>query len=174
MNRFKSLDRSSSLSARVRKVIGTAALLAGLGTSVAACTPTQVATPASSANPTVSAASASAASARAVASQAAAASSSAQAASQAAAVASERAAAAASQQAQALASQQAAAAAQQPAAPPSGGNNYTNVNGNTVPGPVAAPAPPAGATAKCNDGTYSFSQHRQGTCSSHGGVANWL
>ncbi len=32
---------------------------------------------------------------------------------------------------------------------------------------------PAGATAKCNDGTYSFSQHRQGTCSHHGGVAVW-
>jgi Protein of unknown function (DUF3761) len=33
---------------------------------------------------------------------------------------------------------------------------------------------PAGATAKCNDGTYSFSQHRRGTCSHHGGVAVWL
>nr|WP_273944661.1 DUF3761 domain-containing protein [Kutzneria chonburiensis] len=33
---------------------------------------------------------------------------------------------------------------------------------------------PAGATAKCKDGTYSFSQHRSGTCSGHGGVAVWL
>jgi Protein of unknown function (DUF3761) len=33
---------------------------------------------------------------------------------------------------------------------------------------------PAGATAKCADGTYSFSQHRSGTCSHHGGVAEWL
>jgi hypothetical protein len=33
---------------------------------------------------------------------------------------------------------------------------------------------PAGATAKCNDGTYSSSQHRQGTCSGHKGVAQWL
>jgi hypothetical protein len=32
---------------------------------------------------------------------------------------------------------------------------------------------PAGATAKCNDGTYSYSQHRQGTCSHHGGVNVW-
>lgn len=32
---------------------------------------------------------------------------------------------------------------------------------------------PAGATALCRDGTYSFSQHRQGTCSHHGGVAEW-
>jgi hypothetical protein len=33
---------------------------------------------------------------------------------------------------------------------------------------------PAGASAQCRDGTYSFSQHRQGTCSHHGGVGNWL
>jgi hypothetical protein len=33
---------------------------------------------------------------------------------------------------------------------------------------------PAGASAKCRDGTYSFSQHRRGTCSHHGGVASWL
>ena len=35
-------------------------------------------------------------------------------------------------------------------------------------------APPAGATARCRDGTYSFSKHRSGTCSHHGGVATWL
>jgi hypothetical protein len=39
---------------------------------------------------------------------------------------------------------------------------------------VAAPSTPAGATAECRDGTYSFSQHRSGTCSHHGGVARWL
>jgi len=33
---------------------------------------------------------------------------------------------------------------------------------------------PAGASAKCRDGTYSFSQHRRGTCSHHGGVGAWL
>jgi hypothetical protein len=33
---------------------------------------------------------------------------------------------------------------------------------------------PTGATAKCKDGTYSKSAHRSGTCSSHGGVAEWL
>ena len=33
---------------------------------------------------------------------------------------------------------------------------------------------PAGATAKCRDGTYSFSQHRSGTCSHHGGVLSRL
>lgn len=42
-----------------------------------------------------------------------------------------------------------------------------------VPAPIQ-PAPPAGATAKCKDGTYSFSQHHSGTCSHHDGVAEWL
>jgi hypothetical protein len=32
---------------------------------------------------------------------------------------------------------------------------------------------PAGASAQCRDGTYSFSQHRTGTCSHHGGVSSW-
>ncbi len=39
---------------------------------------------------------------------------------------------------------------------------------------TAAPQVPAGATAICVDGTYSFSQHRRGTCSHHGGVRTWL
>ena len=33
---------------------------------------------------------------------------------------------------------------------------------------------PPGATALCNDGTYSYSQHRSGTCSHHGGVKQWI
>lgn len=33
---------------------------------------------------------------------------------------------------------------------------------------------PAGASARCRDGTYSFSRSRRGTCSHHGGVAVWL
>lgn len=32
---------------------------------------------------------------------------------------------------------------------------------------------PNGATAQCNDGTYSHSAHRSGTCSHHGGVKTW-
>ncbi|TWV35885.1 DUF3761 domain-containing protein, partial [Streptomyces misionensis] len=28
-----------------------------------------------------------------------------------------------------------------------------------------------GATARCNDGTYSYAAHHQGACSHHGGVA---
>ena len=30
---------------------------------------------------------------------------------------------------------------------------------------------PAGVTALCNDGTYSYAAHHQGACSHHGGVA---
>ncbi|MGH7649903.1 MAG: DUF3761 domain-containing protein [Gemmatimonadaceae bacterium] len=33
---------------------------------------------------------------------------------------------------------------------------------------------PTGAMAKCKDGLYSHSKHRTGTCSRHGGVAQWL
>jgi hypothetical protein len=33
---------------------------------------------------------------------------------------------------------------------------------------------PTGATAQCNDSTYSTSASRQGACSRHGGVALWL
>ena len=51
---------------------------------------------------------------------------------------------------------------------------YVNSSGNTVCRPYATSSAPAGATAKCRDGTYSFSQHRSGTCSHHGGVASWL
>ena len=41
-------------------------------------------------------------------------------------------------------------------------------------GPVRASKAPVGATARCRDGTYSFSRNRRGTCSWHGGVAVWL
>jgi hypothetical protein len=51
---------------------------------------------------------------------------------------------------------------------------YVNTAGNTVCSPYSAPSAPPGATAQCRDGTYSFSQSRSGTCSSHGGVAQWL
>jgi hypothetical protein len=33
---------------------------------------------------------------------------------------------------------------------------------------------PAGATAQCRDGTYSYSANRRGTCSHHGGVLRWI
>ncbi|HEX3783613.1 MAG TPA: DUF3761 domain-containing protein [Pseudonocardiaceae bacterium] len=55
-----------------------------------------------------------------------------------------------------------------------GADSYVNSDGNCVHDPEQAPSAPAGATAKCKDGTYSFSQHRSGTCSGHHGVAEWL
>jgi len=56
------------------------------------------------------------------------------------------------------------------------GHAYTNSQGNRVQSPMRTPdnQPPAGATAQCRDGTFSFSQSRRGTCSHHGGVAKWL
>lgn len=66
----------------------------------------------------------------------------------------------------------------QQAAPSDGLSNdnyYTNSDGNRVHSPARdSDGVPAGATAVCEDGTYSFSQHHQGTCSHHGGVARWL
>lgn len=50
---------------------------------------------------------------------------------------------------------------------------YTNSQGNTVQSPTHYDSKPAGASAKCKDGTYSFSQSRRGTCSGHGGVSVW-
>src|SRR5436190_22786010 len=32
---------------------------------------------------------------------------------------------------------------------------------------------PKGATAQCEDGTYSHAKTQQGACSSHGGVKTW-
>ena len=51
---------------------------------------------------------------------------------------------------------------------------YVNSAGATVCRPEVSSSAPSGATAKCGDGTYSFSQSRRGTCSRHGGVAVWL
>lgn len=51
---------------------------------------------------------------------------------------------------------------------------YTNSRGHRVQSPTRYTSAPSGATALCNDGTYSFSQSRRGTCSHHGGVAQWL
>lgn len=51
---------------------------------------------------------------------------------------------------------------------------YTNVSGQRVQAPTKYASPPEGASAQCADGTYSFSQHRRGTCSHHGGVSRWL
>lgn len=53
-------------------------------------------------------------------------------------------------------------------------NHYVNVDDDTIQSPTYYPSEPAGATARCGDGTYSFSAHRSGTCSHHDGVASWL
>jgi hypothetical protein len=54
--------------------------------------------------------------------------------------------------------------------------HYVNRRGVTVHSPAhsRSGAVPDGATAQCRDGTYSFSQHRSGTCSHHGGVGQRL
>lgn len=51
---------------------------------------------------------------------------------------------------------------------------YTNSKGERVQSPTHYNATPAGATALCRDGTYSFSKSRRGTCSHHVGVKKWL
>ena len=66
-------------------------------------------------------------------------------------------------------------------APSSSGFQLTEDESTTTAQPISgstAPAPsstiPSNVTAVCRDGTYSFSQHRSGTCSYHGGVAEWV
>ncbi|HYC98460.1 DUF3761 domain-containing protein [Brevundimonas sp.] len=61
-------------------------------------------------------------------------------------------------------------------APTCAAGYYENSRGRCVRRPTRTPddRPPAGASARCRDGTYSFSQSRRGTCSGHGGVAAWL
>ena len=54
--------------------------------------------------------------------------------------------------------------------------HYTNRDGQVIHSPTRSRSGgvPSGASAQCRDGTYSFSTHRRGTCSHHGGVAAWL
>lgn len=58
-------------------------------------------------------------------------------------------------------------------APSCPNGTYVNTYGNTVCSPYSSSSIPAGASAQCVDGSYSFSQSRRGTCSHHGGVAVW-
>ncbi len=51
---------------------------------------------------------------------------------------------------------------------------YINKDGQRVQSPTYSKTVPAGATAQCRDGTYSFSRNHRGTCSHHGGVSRWL
>jgi len=54
-------------------------------------------------------------------------------------------------------------------------STVVSVHDTTQSATVSSPntSKPAGATAKCNDGTYSYSLTRSGTCSRHGGVGIW-
>ncbi|WP_428332610.1 DUF3761 domain-containing protein [Novosphingobium sp.] len=53
------------------------------------------------------------------------------------------------------------------------GSHYTNVDGESVHSPMRDNGRPAGASAQCGDGTWSFSQHARGTCSHHRGAAGY-
>ncbi|MDR3431627.1 MAG: DUF3761 domain-containing protein [Rouxiella aceris] len=54
--------------------------------------------------------------------------------------------------------------------------DYTNSDGQQIhrPAHTKSGRAPEGASAKCRDGSYSFSTHHRGTCSGHHGVAQWL
>jgi hypothetical protein len=56
------------------------------------------------------------------------------------------------------------------------GRGYINSRGQWIPSPTWTRdgLPPQGATARCSDDSFSFSQSSRGTCSWHGGVAEWL
>lgn len=57
---------------------------------------------------------------------------------------------------------------------------YVNSNGQVVPRPCGnwrdGGAAPSGATARCRDGSWSWSQHPNapGTCSHHGGIESYV
>lgn len=65
-------------------------------------------------------------------------------------------------------------AARHAALPSCGRGYYKNVSGHCIHRPIKAKHIPAGATARCRDGSYSFSEHASGTCSHHGGVGRWI
>lgn len=53
--------------------------------------------------------------------------------------------------------------------------HYANRAGQIVHSPSKSNSGkvPAGASAQCRDGSYSFSRSARGTCSHHGGVSTW-
>jgi Protein of unknown function (DUF3761) len=53
------------------------------------------------------------------------------------------------------------------------GNHYVNSSGVEVHSPSCGQASEGHETAICHDGSHSYSMHRSGTCSRHGGVARW-
>jgi Protein of unknown function (DUF3761) len=57
------------------------------------------------------------------------------------------------------------------AAPPAATQRSSPPPSRSAPAAKAAPGQP---TAKCKDGSMSFSTHHSGACSHHGGVGQWL
>jgi hypothetical protein len=51
--------------------------------------------------------------------------------------------------------------------------HYVNSNGVLVHSPSCGRASEGHETAICRDGSHSYSMHHRGTCSYHGGVAQW-
>jgi hypothetical protein len=51
-------------------------------------------------------------------------------------------------------------------------NYYVNSTGHLVHSPSCGEEHQT-PTAKCRDGSVSFSEHHRGACSYHGGVAHW-
>ena len=51
--------------------------------------------------------------------------------------------------------------------------SYVNSSGRTVHSPSCGGAGEGTPHAVCRDGSISYSEHRLGTCSRHGGVASW-
>lgn len=63
-------------------------------------------------------------------------------------------------------------AARTTSAPSTGGTVVSTRK--SAPAPKAAKSDASGASARCRDGSLSYSQSRRGTCSHHGGVAEWF
>jgi hypothetical protein len=61
-----------------------------------------------------------------------------------------------------------------PSPGPQGRSAPASAPSSSRPSSSGAPAQPGQATAKCKDGSTSFSTHHSGACSHHGGVAQWL
>ena len=50
---------------------------------------------------------------------------------------------------------------------------YVNVSGHVIADPKCVTGRVPAETAICRDGSHSMSEHHAGTCSHHGGVAQW-
>lgn len=55
-----------------------------------------------------------------------------------------------------------------------GKGSYVNTAGHVVKRPVLSDEKPVGATGRCTDRYWTFSEQRNGACQGHGGVAVWI